>query len=209
MCCMYIRMTAFGEKLDGSRMKVYIYDLPPRFNHDAVYRDVRCLSSMFALEIHMHLFLLSSSSIRTLDPDKADWFYTPVYTNCELTDTGLPLIDNMTDTMINAIHYIASHWPYWNRTDGADHFFVVPHDFGACFHFQVRNFPLGASSIMLSLVIINNVAIIIRSNNRSNRRHYIRRKKLSSTAFFLYCGKRPSCKRSGRLGILALRMAPS
>ena len=151
-CVHFLWIAAIGEKLDGSRMKVYIYDLPPRFNHDAVYRDVRCLSSMFALEIHMHLFLLSSSSTyRTLDPDEADWFYTPVYTNCELTDTGLPLIDNMPDSMTNAIHYIASHWPYWNRTDGRDHFFVVPHDFGACFHFQVRKLsfpPLGPSSML-------------------------------------------------------------
>uniref|UniRef100_A0A2K1XL90 Exostosin GT47 domain-containing protein n=1 Tax=Populus trichocarpa TaxID=3694 RepID=A0A2K1XL90_POPTR len=35
-----------------------------------------------------------------------------------------------------AFGFISSNWPYWNRTEGADHFFVVPHDFGACFHYQ-------------------------------------------------------------------------
>ncbi|CAL0305153.1 unnamed protein product [Lupinus luteus] len=34
------------------------------------------------------------------------------------------------------IQLISSSWPYWNRTEGVDHFFVTPHDFGACFHYQ-------------------------------------------------------------------------
>nr|TKS04856.1 putative beta-1,4-xylosyltransferase IRX10L [Populus alba] len=38
--------------------------------------------------------------------------------------------------MRSAIQLISSNWPYWNRTEGADHFFIVPHDFGACFHYQ-------------------------------------------------------------------------
>jgi hypothetical protein len=41
--------------------------------------------------------------------------------------------------MRSAVQLISSSWPYWNRTEGADHFFVVPHDFGACFHYQVRS----------------------------------------------------------------------
>nr|TKR90918.1 hypothetical protein D5086_0000228580 [Populus alba] len=38
--------------------------------------------------------------------------------------------------MRSVIQLISSNWPYWNRTEGADHFFIVPHDFGACFHYQ-------------------------------------------------------------------------
>lgn len=117
-------------------MKVYIYDLPREFNEKVVQKDKRCLSHMFATEIHIHLFLLASDT-RTLYPDEADWFFTPVYTNCDLTERGLPLINKAPQMMQDAIHYISTHWPYWNRTDGADHFFVVPHDFGACFHYQV------------------------------------------------------------------------
>ncbi|MCO5594804.1 hypothetical protein L7F22_048838 [Adiantum nelumboides] len=119
------------------RLKVYVYDIPSKFNKRVVQRDMRCLSHMFATEIYMHLFLLSSS-VRTFNPEEADWFYTPVYTNCDLTKTGLPFIDNMPRMMHGAIQYISTQWPYWNRTDGADHFFVVPHDFGACFHYQEK-----------------------------------------------------------------------
>lgn len=142
-------LTSFGDSAIGhdgqmmlsgrpmGRLKVYVYDIPSRFNKRVVQRDMRCLSHMFAVEIHMHLFLLSSS-VRTLDPEEADWFYTPVYTNCDLTKTGLPYISNMPRMMRSAIEYISTNWPFWNRTDGADHFFVVPHDFGACFNYQVR-----------------------------------------------------------------------
>lgn len=94
---------------------------------------------MFAAEIFMHRFLLSSP-VRTLNPEEADWFYTPVYTTCDLTPNGLPLPFKSPRMMRSAIQLISSNWPYWNRTEGADHFFVVPHDFGACFHYQVSSF---------------------------------------------------------------------
>jgi len=100
-----------------------------------VAKDSRCLSHMFATEIFMHRFLLASA-VRTLNPDEADWFYTPVYTTCDLTPWGHPLTVKSPRMMRSAIQYVSKRWPYWNRTEGADHFFVTPHDFGACFYFQ-------------------------------------------------------------------------
>lgn len=121
------------------RLKVFVYDLPSKFNKRIVTKDPRCLNHMFAAEIFMHRFLLSSA-VRTLNPEQADWFYTPVYTTCDLTSAGLPLPFKSPRMMRSAIQYISSKWPFWNKTDGADHFFVVPHDFGACFHYQVRTY---------------------------------------------------------------------
>jgi putative beta-1,4-xylosyltransferase IRX10 len=118
------------------RLKVYVYELPTKYNKKMVAKDSRCLSHMFAAEIFMHRFLLSSA-IRTLNPEEADWFYTPVYTTCDLTPWGHPLPFKSPRIMRSAIQFISKRWPYWNRTEGADHFFVVPHDFGACFHYQV------------------------------------------------------------------------
>ncbi|KAI4381324.1 hypothetical protein MLD38_007404 [Melastoma candidum] len=134
------------ERLEGSagdvlednpvgRLKVFVYNLPPKYNKKLLGRDPRCLTHMFAAEIFMHKFLLSSP-VRTLDPSEADWFYTPVYTTCDLAENGLPLHHKFARVMRSAILYVATNWPYWNRTDGADHFFVVPHDFGACFHYK-------------------------------------------------------------------------
>ncbi|KAL3575554.1 hypothetical protein D5086_023655 [Populus alba] len=117
------------------RLKVFVYELPRKYNKKILQKDPRCLTHMFAAEIFMHRFLLSSP-VRTLNPDEADWFYTPVYTTCDLTTNGLPLPFKSPRMMRSAIQLISSNWPYWNRTEGADHFFVVPHDFGACFHYQ-------------------------------------------------------------------------
>ena len=120
------------------RLKVFVYELPSKYNKKILQKDPRCLTHMFAAEIFMHRFLLSSP-VRTLNPEEADWFYTPVYTTCDLTPNGLPLPFKSPRMMRSAIQLISSNWPYWNRTEGADHFFVTPHDFGACFHYQVRN----------------------------------------------------------------------
>lgn len=118
-------------------MKVYVYDIPTAYNKRAVQKDPRCLSHMFATEIYIHTFLLTSE-VRTQHPEEADWFFTPIYTNCDLSETGLPLIINVPRMMRSAITYISANWPYWNHSKGADHFFVVPHDFAACFHFQEK-----------------------------------------------------------------------
>ncbi|KAK6262044.1 hypothetical protein QUC31_007860 [Theobroma cacao] len=117
------------------RLKVFVYELPSKYNKKILQKDPRCLNHMFAAEIYMHRFLLSSP-VRTLNPEEADWFYTPVYTTCDLTPNGLPLPFKSPRMMRSAIQLISSNWPYWNRTEGADHFFLVPHDFGACFHYQ-------------------------------------------------------------------------
>eukprot|EP00250_Pteridium_aquilinum_P034354 c7473_g1_i1 orf=269-1519(-) len=117
------------------KLKVYVYELPARYNQEVLEKDGRCLAHMFAAEIFLHSFLLSSP-VRTLNPEEADWFFTPVYTTCDLTKNGLPLPFKSPRMMRSAIEFISTHWPYWNRTEGADHFFIVPHDFGACFHYK-------------------------------------------------------------------------
>ncbi|EEF50128.1 conserved hypothetical protein [Ricinus communis] len=98
------------------RLKVYVYELPSKYNKKLLQKDPRCLTHMFAAEIFMHRFLLSSP-VRTLNPDEADWFYTPIYTTCDLTPTGLPLPFKSPRMMRSAIQLISSNWPYWNRTE--------------------------------------------------------------------------------------------
>ncbi|KAJ6847961.1 putative beta-1,4-xylosyltransferase IRX10L [Iris pallida] len=126
-----------GDVLEDNpvgRLKVFVYRLPGKYNKKLVQKDPRCLKHMFAAEIFLHRFLLSSA-VRTLDPEEADWFYTPAYTTCDLTPAGHPLPFRSPRIMRSAIRYISTRWPYWNRTEGADHFFVAPHDFGACYHY--------------------------------------------------------------------------
>jgi hypothetical protein len=127
-----------GDVLEDNpvgRLKVFVYELPSKYHKEWLEKDPRCLTHMFAAEEFVHDFLLTSP-VRTHNPTEADWFYTPVYTTCDLMPNGLPLPFKSPRIMRSVISYISTHWPYWNRTEGADHFFVVPHDFGACFHYQ-------------------------------------------------------------------------
>nr|AGQ53956.1 hypothetical protein [Plantago ovata] len=117
------------------RLKVFVYEIPRKYNKQRAECHPRCRTHMFAAEVLMHDFLLSSP-VRTLNPEEADWFYAPVYTTCDLNEVDKPYMFNAPRVMRSAIKLIASSWPYWNRTEGADHFFIVPHDFGACFEFR-------------------------------------------------------------------------
>ncbi|KAJ4954114.1 hypothetical protein NE237_030946 [Protea cynaroides] len=117
------------------RLKMFVFELPINFNEDIVQRDPRCLTHLFAAEIYMHLFLLTSQ-VRTLNPEEADWFYTPVYTPCDLTPQGLPMSYRSPRMIRSAIQLISSNLPYWNKTEECNHFFLVPHDFATCFHYD-------------------------------------------------------------------------
>ncbi|CAI5967400.1 unnamed protein product [Closterium sp. NIES-64] len=126
------------EELVGNpvgRLKIYVYDLPRDFNYNFIKKQPRCLTHMFALEVLFHRYILNSP-VRTTNPDEADWFYMPVYPTCDLTASGLPLPFRSPRMIRAAITLVSERWPYWNRTDGADHFFITPHDFGACFHYE-------------------------------------------------------------------------
>eukprot|EP00271_Cylindrocystis_brebissonii_P004655 TRINITY_DN16458_c0_g1_i1.p1 TRINITY_DN16458_c0_g1~~TRINITY_DN16458_c0_g1_i1.p1 ORF type:complete len:486 (-),score=88.67 TRINITY_DN16458_c0_g1_i1:967-2424(-) len=129
-----LEQSVLGDNPVG-RVKIFVYDLPAKYNKRFIKKEPRCLTHMFAAEIFFHANILSSG-VRTLDPAEADWFYAPVYTTCDLTPHGLPLPFRAPRMMRSAILYISRFWPFWNRTEGADHFFIVPHDFGACFHYQ-------------------------------------------------------------------------
>ncbi|GJV54565.1 probable beta-1,4-xylosyltransferase IRX10L [Tanacetum coccineum] len=76
------KLNCAGDVLEDDpvgRLKVCIYELPSKYDKKILQRDPRCLNHMFAAEIYMHRFLVSSHVI-TLNPEEADWFYTPVYT---------------------------------------------------------------------------------------------------------------------------------
>ncbi|KAF8044998.1 hypothetical protein N665_5834s0002 [Sinapis alba] len=118
-----------------SGMKIYVYELPARFNVDWVTASDRCASHLFAAEVAIHRALLSDSSVRTLDPEEADFFFVPVYVSCNFSTTnGFPSLSHARSLISSAVDFISDGYPFWNRTRGSDHVFVASHDFGACFH---------------------------------------------------------------------------
>ncbi|CAN6308342.1 unnamed protein product [Urochloa humidicola] len=115
-------------------VRIYVYDLPARFNRDWVAADVRCARHLFAAEVAVHQALLAYAG-RAARPEDADLFFVPVYVSCNFsTPNGFPSLSHARGLLADAVHLVRTQMPYWNRSAGADHVFVASHDFGACFH---------------------------------------------------------------------------
>ncbi|KAL4434418.1 hypothetical protein ABPG75_000859 [Micractinium tetrahymenae] len=107
--------------------QIYMYELdtswayehqqfPAWKNHDPIYT---------AYQQFLDQFL--NSSFRTEDPSAANLFYIPMFAYSYSSNTG------QASNHLNAvIHHVKHAYPWWNRTDGLDHFFWVPKDRGAC-----------------------------------------------------------------------------
>ncbi|KAK9126593.1 hypothetical protein Scep_015439 [Stephania cephalantha] len=114
-------------------LKIYIYELPEQYNSDWLSND-RCSTHLFASEVAIHRALMRSE-VRTLDPYEADFFFVPVYLNCNFsTENGFPSTHQSRRLISSAVRFVSSNMPFWNRSDGADHVFVASHDYGPCFH---------------------------------------------------------------------------
>ncbi|OVA06939.1 Exostosin-like [Macleaya cordata] len=114
-------------------LKIYIYDLPSKYNSDWLSNE-RCSNHLFAAEVAIHRALMNSD-VRTLNPWEADFFFVPVYVSCNFsTVNGFPSLGHARPLLASAVQLISSTVPFWNRSGGSDHVFVASHDYGACFH---------------------------------------------------------------------------
>lgn len=121
-------------------VRIYVYDLPARFNRDWVAADARCARHLFAAEVAVHEALLTYAG-RAARPEDADLFFVPVYVSCNFsTPNGFPSLSHARGLLAEAVDLVRTQMPYWNRSAGADHVFVASHDFGACFHPMVSVF---------------------------------------------------------------------
>ncbi|XP_044377287.1 probable glucuronosyltransferase Os03g0107900 isoform X2 [Triticum aestivum] len=119
----------------NSPVRIYVYDLPSRFNRDWAAADPRCARHLFAAEVALHDALLGCPAARAARPEDADLFFVPVYVSCNFsTANGFPSLSHARGLLADAVALVRREMPYWNRSAGADHVFVASHDFGACFH---------------------------------------------------------------------------
>ncbi|XP_047083283.1 probable glucuronosyltransferase Os03g0107900 [Lolium rigidum] len=116
-------------------VRIYVYDLPSRFNRDWAAADPRCARHLFAAEVALHEALLSYQPARAARAEDADLFFVPVYVSCNFsTPNGFPSLAHARGLLADAVDLVRRDMPFWNRSGGADHVFVASHDFGACFH---------------------------------------------------------------------------
>lgn len=106
------------------RFKVYVYsDGDPK----TYYQTPRKLTGKYSSEGYFFQNLKDSSFL-TDDPDQADLFFIPISCH-KMRGKGISY-GNMTIIVRDYVESLMSKYPYWNRTLGADHFFVTCHDVG-------------------------------------------------------------------------------
>ncbi|KAL6552116.1 hypothetical protein OROGR_008270 [Orobanche gracilis] len=106
------------------RFKVYIYlDGDP----NTYYQTPRKLTGKYASEGYFFKNLKESNFVMD-DPDQADLFFIPISCH-KMRGKGISY-ENMTIIVKNYVESFIFKYPYWNRTLGADHFFVTCHDVG-------------------------------------------------------------------------------
>ncbi|KAF3955336.1 hypothetical protein CMV_019436 [Castanea mollissima] len=100
------------------------------------YQTPRKLTSKYASEGYFFQNI-RESRFRTSDPDQAHLFFIPI--SCHKMRGKGTSYENMTIIVQNYVESLISKYPYWNRTLGADHFFVTCHDVGVR---ATEGFPL-------------------------------------------------------------------
>ncbi|EFH55373.1 hypothetical protein ARALYDRAFT_481698 [Arabidopsis lyrata subsp. lyrata] len=144
-----------------NNLKIYVYDLPSKFNKDWLAND-RCSNHLFAAEVALHkAFLSLEGDIRTEDPYEADFFFVPVYVSCNFsTINGFPAIGHARTLINDAIKFVSTQYPFWNRNNGSDHVFTATHDFGSCFHtMEDRAIADGVPKILRSSIVLQTFGV--------------------------------------------------
>eukprot|EP00249_Psilotum_nudum_P012815 c24003_g1_i2 orf=526-1752(-) len=106
------------------KFKVYIY---PDGDPNTFYQTPRKLTGKYASEGYFFQNI-RESQFRTDDPDKADLFFIPI--SCHKMRGKGTSYEKMALMVQEYVEGLVKKYPYWNRTLGADHFFVTCHDIG-------------------------------------------------------------------------------
>ena len=107
---------------------IYVYDVPAEFG-SAGFASPRHgpQGSLYWAERAFVDLLVRDDAVRTLDPHAADLFFVPLWAVELASNTGCAKAH--VDVVIA---HLRGRYPFWNRTDGADHVILLAGDKGAC-----------------------------------------------------------------------------
>ncbi|GAV69548.1 Exostosin domain-containing protein [Cephalotus follicularis] len=86
----------------------------------------RLITGNYTSEVYFFKNIRESTQFITTDPNEAHLFFIPI--SCYDISPKISTCDDMTRTLDEYVHSIIVEYPYWNRTLGADHFFMTCHD---------------------------------------------------------------------------------
>lgn len=113
------------------RFKVWPYKEGERpLVHDGPLNNIYSIEGHFIDEVES-----KGSPFRAQDPDEAHVFFLPISVASIVHFIYLPITaaadysrDRLRRVVTDYVHIVAKKYPYWNRSNGADHFMVSCHD---------------------------------------------------------------------------------
>lgn len=102
----------------------------------------------YASESYFRKVLMKSHFITT-DPSKADLFFLP-FSIARLRHDPRVGVEGIQDFIRDYIFNISQRYPYWNRTGGADHFYVACHSIGRSAMGKADKVKLNAIQVVCS-----------------------------------------------------------
>lgn len=113
------------------RFKVWPYKEGERpLVHDGPLNNIYSIEGHFIDEVES-----KGSQFRAQDPDEAHVFFLPISVASIVHFIYLPITaaadysrDRLRRVVTDYVHVISKKYPYWNRSNGADHFMVSCHD---------------------------------------------------------------------------------
>lgn len=110
------------------KLKVWTYrEGEPPFVHEGPTHSIYGIEGFFIQEIER-----GNTSFSASHPGQAHVFFLPISVGNVVNHLYEPLVtydrDQLMKTVNNYTHLIAHKYPFWNRTNGADHLILSCHD---------------------------------------------------------------------------------
>eukprot|EP00897_Mesotaenium_endlicherianum_P005157 jgi/Mesen1/466/ME000101S10690 len=133
------RVSAASRGVDVKKSFIYIYDLGPEFTYDVLKLTPHWYSVQYDAEKNLTELFKRSLLYRTIDPEQASLFYIPMFGAWYLNSLYVDHLNNMKDAIQSTsqawgslLEKVRQNYPYFNRTNGRDHFGILSMDHGRC-----------------------------------------------------------------------------
>ncbi|KAJ8537720.1 hypothetical protein K7X08_014260 [Anisodus acutangulus] len=110
------------------QFKVFVYEE----GEQPIFHNGPC-KSIYAMEGNF-IYQMETTKFRTRDPEKAHVFFLPISVTAIVhfiyDRNSKEHWNPMKQTLTDYINLVSGKYPYWNRSQGADHFMLACHDWG-------------------------------------------------------------------------------
>ncbi|CAI5481658.1 unnamed protein product [Closterium sp. Yama58-4] len=124
---------------DDRRPFIYVYDLGPAYTDKILQLEPAWYSQQYDVEKHMTELLIASNAVRTMDPYEASLFFVPffsarftLYHFKDWENNMRSAVEEASKVWTEILLTVRRNYPFFNRTNGRDHFSILTLDHGRC-----------------------------------------------------------------------------